>query len=375
MRLIVIEAKYGDCLLLEWTDKPGSNRYILIDGGPNRTFDKRLSPTFAELGVKQLDLVINSHIDTDHINGLLEYFSTIAEKRAKNKDAAAYATPSIIELWHNQFAKTLDKSGAITASLQSLAADAAASIPGTAAAEGDFLLQGVAQGNQLLALAKKLKIPVNASNDGLPLLVEKIGREPAEFTFKGDLRMIVVGPSEGNLEKLRKSWESYLAKHKKKPAARVRDSDTAAMVDSSVPNLSSIQLYVWHNGRTMLLTGDGRGDHLLEGLDEQGLLDAKGGIDVDVLKVPHHGSDRDADQAFFEKVRAKKYVISADGRYDNPSEDVLEWILAAAKKQSRKVEIVLTNRPTVVEKFEARLRPSDPCKVIVREDDAHWIGV
>ena len=75
--------------------------------------------------------------------------------------------------------------------------------------------------------------------------------------------------------------------------------------------------------------GDGRGDHTIEGLKSAGLLDGEGRIAVDVLKMPHHGSDRDVKDAYFETIRAKHYVISADGKYDNPDVDTLEMISRA----------------------------------------------
>ena len=52
----------------------------------------------------------------------------------------------------------------------------------------------------------------------------------------------------------------------------------------------------------MLLTGDGRGDHIVDGLRERGLLKRDGTIHVDLLKLPHHGSARNASPDFFRLV-------------------------------------------------------------------------
>jgi len=49
---------------------------------------------------------------------------------------------------------------------------------------------------------------------------------------------------------------------------------------------------------------------------------------VDVLKVPHHGSIRDLDTDFFERIPAKEYIISANGRFSNPDIPTLEMIVA-----------------------------------------------
>jgi beta-lactamase superfamily II metal-dependent hydrolase len=129
------------------------------------------------------------------------------------------------------------------------------------------------------------------------------------------------------LGKLEKDW-----KKKAKPT----DAETAAYVDQSVYNLSSLVFVVEAKGTAgksarMLLTGDARGDHVIAGLEAGGFL--KGGkAHFDILKVPHHGSDRDFTADFFKSITATNYVISANGRYANPSEDVLDWIAAGAKK-------------------------------------------
>jgi beta-lactamase superfamily II metal-dependent hydrolase len=50
---------------------------------------------------------------------------------------------------------------------------------------------------------------------------------------------------------------------------------------------------------------------------------------VDVLKCPHHGSDRNVDNDYFERILADHYVISADGKHGNPDVPTLEMISAA----------------------------------------------
>jgi hypothetical protein len=81
----------------------------------------------------------------------------------------------------------------------------------------------------------------------------------------------------------------------------------------------------------MLLTGDARGDDLLEGLEAAGLMQ-NGTCHVDVLKLPHHGSNRNVDRRFFQQVTAEHYVVSSNGdKFDNPDQDTLESLVAARK--------------------------------------------
>ena len=103
----------------------------------------------------------------------------------------------------------------------------------------------------------------------------------------------------------------------------------AAYADRSVANLSSLVMLARAGGRTMLLTGDARGDRILEGLEEVGALTPGQALHVDVLKVPHHGSANNVEREFFERVTADHYVFSGDGEHGNPERESLEMLLDA----------------------------------------------
>jgi hypothetical protein len=48
-----------------------------------------------------------------------------------------------------------------------------------------------------------------------------------------------------------------------------------------------------------------------------------------VLKVPHHGSDRNMTKEFFEQVHATDYVFSGDGEHGNPERETLKMLYDA----------------------------------------------
>ena len=80
----------------------------------------------------------------------------------------------------------------------------------------------------------------------------------------------------------------------------------------------------------MLLTGDARGDFVIKGLVAAGILDdEQGSLKVDILKLPHHGSDRNVEESFFEQLTADHYVISADGLHHNPDVPTLRMLAKA----------------------------------------------
>ena len=363
--LHVLQAQYGDCLLLEVGTSANAPHYVLIDGGPPNTYDRHLEPVLNEIAhkVTELDLVVLSHVDNDHIIGLVDFFSALKAQQ----DAGTNASMAVKELWHNSFSDTLDPDGTLEPRINSALQAAGAAALSTHA--GASLL-GVAEGRKLRIMATALGIPLNESfpNERITVETAPTARRIGSATFR------VVGPSEANLAALKKEWEKWLAKHEDDLASD--DPDVAAMVDRSVPNLSSIVLLVEADGKRLLLTGDARGDHVLDGLETAELLDADGRMHVDVLKLPHHGSDRNVNKAFFETLTADTYVVSADGRYDNPDLDTLTWIVDAARAAQRHIEIVCTNEaPAVTELRAIRAPETYDYRLRVLQPETHEIAL
>jgi beta-lactamase superfamily II metal-dependent hydrolase len=72
MNLHVVQAEYGNCLILE--SGTGKNSItVLIDGGLYQTFEKHLKPTLQKLPIHgKLDLVVLSHIDNGSGDDIME---------------------------------------------------------------------------------------------------------------------------------------------------------------------------------------------------------------------------------------------------------------------------------------------------------------
>jgi hypothetical protein len=95
--------------------------------------------------------------------------------------------------------------------------------------------------------------------------------------------------------------------------------------------------------RKILFTGDGSADGIIEVLSRNDMLDKQGKYHVDILKVAHHGSARNVSPEFFNTVIADYYVITANGRDDNPLIDTLKWIIESGSKSNRSKRIIFTN--------------------------------
>ena len=363
-KLHVIQAAFGDCLLLEHgsTEDP---RLILIDGGPPGTYRKHLRGVLEDQAAqdRSLDLVMLSHVDADHITGLVDFFAELRDQASNG------GTPliSAAALWHNSFSRALDPESTIAPRFAAAIASATAPNALGVMSHSTAALLGIEQGNTLRVLAQQLGISIN---DGFPNQLITTETSIQAFDLNG-LSIQIVGPTQANLDALREEWERWLDQHE--DIITDAEPGVLANVDESIPNLSSICVLASTDDRTLLLTGDARGDFIIEGLIATGLLEEGGTFHVDVLKLPHHGSDRNLDADFFRTVTADRYVVSADGKHGNPDYPTYTWLVEAANEAGRQIEIIATNAtPT-----SARLLESHPPEdwgytlTFMPEDDHH----
>ncbi|MGX1880523.1 ComEC/Rec2 family competence protein [Streptomyces sp. NPDC055287] len=347
-----LDARHGDCFLVRWGTR--DQRVMLVDGGPPGVYEASLRDQLTHLtpthnGVPTLDVVCLSHVDDDHAAGLVRL---LAELRRARRDELPEPF-GVTRLWFNSVEELVDRRApGLSASVQPLVDRALTDSGAVKASYG--------QGRAIRDEATALGLAGNPLFGG-PLT------EGAETTLD-DLHVSVVAPDEEALERLEKRWRE--AKKRGDP-----EVISAAYTDSSIPNLSSIVLLLRHDGRTALLTGDARGDRILDGLRAGGLLTDSEPFHVDLLKLPHHGSERNVERDFFESVRADHYVISADGiRHHHPHEDTLRWLVESRDEDDEYV-IHLTNDIAFATDALAELRgnrsfevdirpPTDPALVI-----------
>jgi hypothetical protein len=377
--LEALRAKHGDALLLHSGTK-AKPQLTLIDGGPPGVFKDALRPRLEQLRAQRrlapgaplpIAFGMVSHIDDDHITGVLELARELNDRREAHQPAPW----TISRFWHNSFDDILDNSDpALTASASTLST---AALGDFLQADGSLLLASVRQGRDLAKLLDALTLSGNPPFKGLVLTAAK-----AKPIVVGDLTLTIVGPDKTNLLALQKKWDKEIKPLLKKGKDKKAAAEIAAYVDDSVHNLSSIVVLVESQGKRILLTGDGRGDHTLAGLKGAKLL-KDGKLRVDVLKVPHHGSVRNVEADYFETIVADHYVISADGKFDNPDIDTLELISAARKDDRFTIHLTyptdaFTVKPIgarIAKFFAAEKRAGRKYGVITREAPALSVSV
>ena len=351
--LHVIQARYGDCLILEY-GTASAHRFMLIDGGPNDVYDRHLKAHLKKIHDDggELDLVVLSHVDRDHVTGLLDFTHDLQWQRVREIPE----TVSINELWHNSFSRTmgtdiqdrfsraLDRAGPVRSSLT----------------HSSKTSRDIAQGDELTRAADTLGLSMNPRDRFGSEGIITVDQAPEPIAL-GNLTLRIVGPTRDSLEALEEDWIEWLEQQEDRVLVTdLEEAERAARsLDDSVPNLSSIMFLAEADGRTILFTGDGRSDHIKDGLAQAGLLDAEGRLHVDVLKLPHHGSKYNVTAEFLKTITADRYVASASGYHGHPHKDTLRWIVEAAHDQGRAIEIVATNSTRSLRDLVEEYDPSE----------------
>lgn len=341
--LDVRRARKGDCLLLHY----GTNKepkLALIDGGPRNVYRPHLRPRLEEIrkarGVAPnkpliVDLLMVSHVDDDHIQGILELMDEL-------KTSLMLKNPQLVKalsVWHNSFDNiigstpkelTASFTAGFTASVEVDPESKTLDVPVADDVEDEDVLwniralASIKQGAQLRSDAKQLRFSLNPEFKGKLIIATPKGKAK---DMGGGLKLTVIGPMEVEIKALHADHQKWLADLKKQ--GKTPEDVLAAYVDKSVSNLSSVVVLAEVGKKRILLTGDARGDKVLNGLELLGLVKKGGSLHVDVLKGPHHGSSNNLDVDFFERITADHYVFSGDGEHGNPERESLEMLLEA----------------------------------------------
>jgi beta-lactamase superfamily II metal-dependent hydrolase len=367
MNLEVFRAGKGDSLLLTTRD----DKRMLIDGGMGPAFREHVRPALAKLAEEDrpLDVVYVSHIDEDHIAGVLElmkdhvawrFFDFQSERgNARVKEPKVPRPPQIHGLWHNGFGELL---GDIAAPVEEAVAMSAGLLE--ASTDPDDLQAAVAHKELATSVAQGIELSRRAAPDQLGIeLNEPFGnllalvREDTQRIKFGSVELTLIGPFPEDVEKLRTEWQTWLTERKDElndlRARMQRDSDRLASdfdrlrggldfgtkvlgtrTEVTVPNLASIMFLAEEGERTVLLTGDGHWADILNGLERAKRIEPEGPLHVDVLKVQHHGSEHNLNEEFAKRVTADHYLFCADGLHENPDPEVVRAIAASRRDGS-----------------------------------------
>lgn len=288
----VLRANHGDCFLITHDGTEGSFN-LLIDGGSPATFKHgasakhkgALCTALDELKAKGqcIDLAILTHIDNDHIGGILKAFK-----------AQGYLREMVKSIWFNS-------SKLITDYFDT------PDIPENAVRiDFDSANTSTQQGKTLEAELEKIGC------HRAPLVVAGQTINAGPFTFQ------ILSPNEAGLKKLLHIWPQ-----EKTPAETSGTNDYQISFDNilkedcfepdtSIPNGSSIAFILNVNDISMLFLGDAYDPVVVSELHSLG-YSSNNKLPVKFVKVSHHGSKYNTSREFLNLVESECYIISTNG--------------------------------------------------------------
>lgn len=258
MRLRIFQAEKGDCILVTSSD----NLHMLADGGMSAAYTDFVAPVLNQMhnNGEELDLVYISHIDQDHISGILTMLNDLVDWRVFEHHGQASGAarpnsrrpPEIQSIWHNAFHEQISKNrrsaDKMFAAMELSAR--AMSIYNSQDAPEDFRNIAIHLGELVTSINEAIRVSrrVGDAQLGIPLNPE-FGRRlmfvshgPA-LTL-GNTDITVIGPFSSDLEKLKDEWVKWLRLQKGKRALKKIRRD--AKRDEDRLNTAEVSAFVEH---------------------------------------------------------------------------------------------------------------------------------
>ena len=374
-------AKNGDAFLVKTTN---GSFAMLIDGGYAETFQQYIRADLISLAASgyKLDLVVATHIDADHISGLLSFFRL-------NGQADAPAIIPVREVLHN--------------SLRCLAnplKDKDALRPDDLTLLRDIRLRGYPLPSSTVNVEQEISARQGAS---LAQLLRDGGYQwntlDGTLSIGGDglnglnlpqVKIKILGPNKRRLETLKKWWVreirrlgmvgsidylddvfEFLCAHEVvDPGEQMlasADVDLAQdhLPDNSVTNGSSISLIVEIEERRLLFLGDAWAEDIIAALRPNGPTV------FDAIKIAHHGSARNTSPELLTLVDSPHFFISTNGeRHQHPDFSVLKAIVDRPTTFHRTLHF---NYSTPASRRLKSYRSKSSAEFSVDEDQTSWV--
>lgn len=319
-RIHFLPATIGDCIWIEYGEE-GAPHHILLDGGTGGTrklLEKRLKKI--PVGQREIELAIVTHIDNDHIGGILRLLEEEGKRPAHKKIGF-----SIGDFWFNGW-------------------------PQLNPTQAGVELYGVEQGERLTKQLVAHGMNWNTRFDGKAVVVPETGALPQKELPDG-MVLTLLSPLPEGLAGMKEVWERELLAAGLVPGFEVEETAEIAGVerfgtpssgildigalaetdfdpDGSPANRSSIALIAEYDCKRVLLAADAHADVLQAGLKR---FQPTGKPGLDLFKVSHHGAQGTTSRDLIEVVDCRRYVFSSNGSsYSHPHAEAVARVIAGA---------------------------------------------
>ncbi len=296
MKIKLLKAFNGDAILISFKEN-GNVRNILIDGGMPATYlqkGKNGKLVYGELketvdkireNNEKIDLLVLTHVDDDHIGGVLKWFE---------KDKEAHKI--IGKVWFNSgrlISEYFDEQE-IAENLLEIPDESTLTSIGQGVRFEDYIEEKEIWDRSIIIaleyfeyLGVKFKI-LSPSPDKLKLLLGKWEKEkPESLDTSAD----------------KNDYELTLTEHIKKDKF---------IEDQAVHNGSSIAFIMTFDKKNFVFLADAHPTVVVNSLKAFGYSKEKP-LNAELVKISHHGSKANTNVELLELIKTNKYVISTNG--------------------------------------------------------------
>ncbi|AND65218.1 hypothetical protein AX766_12890 [Flavobacterium covae] len=351
MKLTVFPALNGDSFLLETEAST-----LLIDGGYVDTYKKYIKPKVIELkkNGKSLSHTIITHIDNDHISGIIKFIE-------ENK---TYELINIDFIWHNSYNQIKDIDDSLEFKGKPLSE---LTINYVLKEENDTTNKNISavQGSTLASLLKKHNYNWNTQFKN-----HLVSTDSEMEVISNDITFKILSPNNDKLKELKKYWkrELYkkgfssdenlddfnedafeyilsLEKEKKRLAKKNVSSSSSIIIDDLVKdsfieddtatNGSSIAFILENKKHKFLFLADSHPSIIVQNLKKY-YKDDEFPVKFDLIKIAHHGSKSNTSPELLNLIDSEKYIFSTNGLIHNhPDKETIARIISRPSEFTR----------------------------------------
>lgn len=287
----MLKAEYGDCFLITLKTGEGLVMNVLVDGGTRHTYKAELKQTL--LGIikkgERLDIIIVTHIDEDHISGIISLF--------EDTEFIKELQPKIV-IYNFYDSQLSEKSSNNYISYK----------------QGNILSELINKYNK--REIHKIKICQVTSGDVLDF---------------GDIKIYILSPLPLHIHALNEEWK----KNRNQISACINDyqlsiesfDDIDEASSSTLTNKSSISFIMSCESQAILMMGDAPPDIIYEQLLQKNYSE-NNPLKLSAIKLSHHGGENSINSKLLSIIECNKFLISTNGkRYKHPRKRTLVQIL------------------------------------------------
>ncbi|WP_394146882.1 MBL fold metallo-hydrolase [Shewanella atlantica] len=357
------KADNGDCVSIET-----ESEFILIDGGTAQSFDSWKTQIVGQL--EKIDSVIVTHIDNDHVNGVIKL---LMHPECPTVDSVYF---NGAEQLFGQLSTGDEVDNRTDIKLQAISKES------SDIADKEPI--GYSEGTSLSYVIYDKGYQCNEVVGGKALY-----REKCRAFDIGSLKFTTIGPDLNSLSELKRIWEDKLEERNIRPriinksyydafeqyASNVKEvalnnyqisstkqssietlANTVFEDDDSPTNRSSLSFLIEHDDKRILYLGDCHAGIVNSWLDEQQLDKIK----VDAVKISHHGSQNNTSLELLRRIECNEYLISTNGKpHDHPDLETLARIAIINENSDTNIHLNY-NLETIPDWFSSELNHGYP---------------